>query len=102
MKDAFEAADFGSGQNNRVRKVDNLAYVVGIGGNVAAIPQILTAWQSKAPGLAIATWLAFLAIGVFWLVYSIIHRQKPLIFAQIVSLSCTVAVIFGWFWNNLR
>jgi len=102
MKMHLKAADSGSERSNQVRKVDSLAYIVGVGGNLAAVPQILTAWQSKAPGLAIATWLAFLAIGVFWLVYSIIHRQKPLIFAQIVSLSCTAAVIFGWFWNNLH
>lgn len=78
-----------------------MAYVVGVGGNIAVVPQIIKAWQSNAPGLAVSTWLLFVAIGLIWLVYAIQHQQKPLIVAQSVGISCNLLVVVGWMVNNL-
>lgn len=83
------------------RTVDRLAYVFGIGGNIAVIPQIIKAWESDAPGLAVTTWILFSFIGCVWLIYAIQHRQKPLIVAQAVGISCNLLVVGGWAFNNL-
>ncbi len=83
-----------------VKIVDSMAYVVGVGGNVAVIPQIIKAWQSNAPGLAVLTWMLFVGIGGIWLVYAIQHNQKPLIVAQTVGIACNLAVVAGWLVNN--
>lgn len=80
--------------------VDALAYTVGIGGNAATIPQIIKAWQSNAPGLAVLTWLLFVCFGFVWLVYALLHRQRPLIVAQTVGIAANMAVICGWLVNN--
>ncbi|QQR53096.1 hypothetical protein IPG36_03330 [bacterium] len=82
------------------RSVDGLAYVVGIGGNIAVLPQILKAWQSNAPGLAITTWIAFSLLGLVWLAYAILHNSKPLIVAQVVGISCNLLVVGGWLYQN--
>ena len=82
------------------RAVDTMAYFVGVVGNVAVIPQIIKAWQSNAPGLAVMTWLLFVGIGLIWLVYAIQHKQRPLIVAQAVGILCNVAVVLGWVFNN--
>lgn len=79
--------------------VNVMAYVVGVGGNVAVVPQIIKAWQSDAPGLAISTWLLFTLIGIIWLIYALQHKQKPLIVAQVVGISCNLAVVLGWAYN---
>lgn len=83
------------------RVVDSLAYVVGVGGNIAVIPQVIKAWESNAPGLAIMTWVLFSFIGCIWLVYAILHNQKPLIVAQSVGISCNLLVVSGWVFNNM-
>lgn len=83
------------------KAVDGLAYLVGIVGNAAIIPQIIEAWQSPAPGMAIATWMVFTFISIIWLVYAIVHKQKPLITAQTVALICNVLVVGGWLFNHL-
>lgn len=83
------------------KAVDGLAYVVGIGGNLAVVPQIIKAWESDAPGLAITTWILFTLIGFIWLAYAILHKQKPLIVAQCVGISCNLLVVAGWTLNNL-
>ncbi|MDB5168975.1 MAG: hypothetical protein JWO41_331 [Candidatus Saccharibacteria bacterium] len=82
------------------RAIDGMAYFVGVAGNIAVLPQIIKAWQSDAPGLAVLTWLLFVGIGFIWLAYAIIHRQKPLIVAQVVGISCNIAVVSGWLFNN--
>ena len=79
-----------------------MAYTVGVLGNAAVIPQILKAWQSKAPGLSITTWLLFVGVGLIWLAYAILHKQKPLILAQVVCLTADLAVVAGWVFNNMR
>jgi uncharacterized protein with PQ loop repeat len=78
------------------KAVDVMAYVVGVGGNVAVIPQIIKAWQSNAPGLAVLTWVLFSGIGCLWLAYAILHHQKPLIVAQATSITCNLLVVAGW------
>ncbi len=78
-----------------------MAYIVGVGGNIAVIPQIIKAWESNAPGLAVSTWLLFSMIGLIWLAYAILHNQKPLIVAQSVSIAANMLVVCGWAYNNL-
>lgn len=82
------------------KAVDWMAYVVGVGGNVAVVPQIIKAWQSDAPGLAVLTWVLFSGIGGLWLAYAILHRQKPLIVAQATGITCNLLVVGGWLFNN--
>lgn len=88
-------------QERTTKTIDMMAYVVGVGGNIAVVPQIIKAWQSDAPGLAVLTWVLFTGIGFIWLVYAIHHRQKPLIVAQAVSIGCNLAVVLGWAYNNV-
>lgn len=83
-----------------VQAVDGMAYVVGVGGNIAVVPQIIKAWQSDAPGLAVLTWVLFSGIGCLWLAYAILHRQKPLIVAQAAGITCNLLVVSGWLFNN--
>ena len=83
------------------KSVDFMAYVVGVGGNIAVIPQIIKAWESDAPGLAVTTWLLFSLIGLVWLAYAILHKQKPLIVAQTVSIMANMLVVGGWVFNDL-
>ena len=87
-------------EKRRKHTVDIVAYAVGIGGNFAVIPQIMKAWQNDAPGLAVLTWLFYIGIGATWLVYAIVHRQKPLLVAPAIGLTASVLVVAGWVVNN--
>jgi uncharacterized protein with PQ loop repeat len=87
-------------REHMIKIVDPMVYIVGVGGNLAVVPQILKAWQGPAPGMAIATWILFTLIGFIWLAYAILHKQKPLIVAQITGISCNLLVVSGWIINN--
>lgn len=82
------------------KAVDSLAYIVGIGGNIAVVPQIIKAWESPSPGLAVTTWILFTGIGFIWLFYAILHNSKPLIVAQTLGIACNLLVVGGWVFNN--
>ena len=81
--------------------IDKMAYTVGVVGNLAVVPQIVRAWESDAPGLAVSTWIVFTFISLIWLIYAIQHKQKPLILAQSVGITCNILVVTGWMINNL-
>jgi uncharacterized protein with PQ loop repeat len=83
------------------RTVIYLTYIIGVAGNIAVIPQIIKAWESKAPGLAVSTWIMFVIFGLIWLIYAIQNKQKPLIVAQVVGLTCNMGVVAGWIFNNI-
>jgi MtN3 and saliva related transmembrane protein len=83
-----------------IKAIDTVAYIIGPLGNIAVIPQIIKAWESDAPGLAVTTWVLFMFVGLIWLVYAILHKQKPLIVAQAVGISCNFLVVSGWIFNN--
>jgi len=87
-------------KNTKTVVIDGAAYVVAVIGNVAVIPQVIKAWSGPAPGLAVLTWILFIGFGVVWLLYAVAHKQKPLIFAQIVGISCNTAVVLGWLVHN--
>lgn len=87
-------------QKGLAKVIDTATYVVGVGGNLAVVPQIIKAWESDAPGLAVLTWLLFTFIGFVWLAYAILHEQKPLIVAQILGISCNLLVVLGWAFNH--
>lgn len=97
MKDSKKPKTF---REKETMIVDDMAYIIGIGGNIAVIPQIIRVWSGPAPGLAILTWLLFIFFGLIWLVYAILHNQKPLIAAQVVSLACNIIVVIGWTLHN--
>jgi hypothetical protein len=64
------------------------------------VPQITKAWSGPVPGMSISTWVMFSGFGLIWLVYAVIHGQKPLIVAQVVGLLCNVSVVVGWIVNT--
>jgi len=86
---------------NKGKVIDFSAYFVGVVGNFAVVPQIIKAWRGPSPGLAVTTWLLFMAIGTVWLLYAVKHKQRPLIIAQVVGLGFNGLVVLGWLVNNL-
>jgi len=78
------------------RFMDRAVYVVGAIGPLMTLPQIIKIWIEKdAAGVSIITWSAYLFYGVFWLIYGIMHREKPIIFAYIFWVTLQAFVVIG-------
>lgn len=84
----------------KINTIDAMAYIGGMAGNLAAIPQVIKAWQGPTPGVAISTWILFIAVNITWLFYAINRKQKPLLVTQIVGILFNSAVVVGWIINT--
>lgn len=88
-------------KRRKIKILDTSVYIVGLAGNLAVVPQAVKAWSGPTPGLAISTWVLFTFVSLIWLTYAIVHKQKPLIFAQLGGLVVNALVVTGWLVNNL-
>ena len=82
--------------NKFVRKYDAFMYIVGIGVPIITSSQVIKIWASQnASGVSIIAWSAYLVNSVAWIVYGIIHKEKPIIFTNIVCAIINLLVIIG-------
>jgi len=59
------------------------------------IPQIYDIWITKRPSVNAITWTSYLLIGMVWLFYGIVHKEKPIIFSNILGIITTGLVVLG-------
>lgn len=78
------------------RYIDRFMYVIGMGAPLMTVPQIIKIWYYQdAGGVSSLSWAGY-AIGSFcWLIYGIVHNEKPLIFANGVAAALQIAVVVG-------
>jgi len=78
--------------------MDSIIYIVAVAGPLIAIPQIFKIFIDKnASGVSGITWSAFLIGAFFWLVYGIMHKEKPIIVTNLIWILMTAIIVFGTF-----
>jgi uncharacterized protein with PQ loop repeat len=62
------------------RVFDKFIYVVAFITPIANIPQLFNIWYLRdGSGVSVLSWASFTCISVIWLIYGIIHKEKPII-----------------------
>ena len=80
--------------DKRVRFLDSVIYVLAVVIPLMTIPQILLIWVNKsAQNVSIITWWAFLFSSTMWLMYSVVHKEKPLIINSTLWIALELIVI---------
>lgn len=83
-------------RNNAKKIMDNFIYIVTPLTVIIFIPQLLKIWMGKsAVGLSLLSWVGMLAGSLFWLVYGIIHKEKPMVFINIAVGMVQVLIVIG-------
>ncbi len=78
------------------RAFDYLMYIVGSLAPLALIPQVIAIYgQRDASGLAFETWFILSIINALWTTYGILHKERPIIVANIGMLLLNLSVVFG-------
>jgi uncharacterized protein with PQ loop repeat len=78
--------------------VDKLVYFAGIVGVLMTLPQIWLIYFGKtAVGLSLISWISYWIIGMIWLFYGIIHKERPIIVLNIMWFFLYLAIIIGIF-----
>lgn len=60
------------------------------------IPQVLAVWvKGNIDGVSILTWLGYALGSGFWVVYGLIHKEKPLTIANFLLFVFDLAIVVG-------
>lgn len=79
-----------------IRVIDFFIYAGGIIGPFVALPQLLEIWVRKnASGISVATWTGYCVLTSFWILYGVVHKEKPIVVANIVWLFFNIAITIG-------
>ncbi|MFA5259362.1 MAG: SemiSWEET family transporter [Candidatus Pacearchaeota archaeon] len=83
------------------RSVDEIVYVIAFLGPIMTIPQVMKIWLGQnAEGISLISWISFTIFSFFWLFYGIIHKEKPIITANALTLMLNIIIVFGAFKFN--
>lgn len=82
--------------NKWKRFMDKAIYVIVILGPIMTLPQVFDIWLKKnAAGISIISWGSYLVFSIFWLAYGMMHKEKPLILANIFWIILNVLIVLG-------
>mgnify|MGYP002826002931 CR=1 FL=1 len=83
-------------KNKWINFLDKLLLIVAIIGPLMTLPQIFKIYYLKsAAGVSILTWSLYSVFNVPWLIYGIVHREKPIIIAYSGWIITNLIVIIG-------
>jgi len=75
--------------------LDHIIYMIAFIGPFMTIPQIYDIWIIRKPSVNLITWGSGLVFGSIWLFYGIVHKEKPIIFSNILGMITTGLVVVG-------
>lgn len=63
------------------QEVDKMINIVAILAPVANLPQLYSIWiNGHTDGVSLISWGSFTLISLAWLLYGIVHNEKPLVY----------------------
>jgi uncharacterized protein with PQ loop repeat len=78
------------------RYLDNTLLVVAVIGPMMNIPQIFKIfYYQNASSISLFSFSFFALFNILWLMYGIVHREKPIIIAYILWLTTNIFIITG-------
>lgn len=83
------------------RLLDRIVFAAGIVGPLASIPQVLKVYLLQdATGLSVVSWGTLAVLDIPWIIYGLVHKERPIIVAYsmwfvINTLVCVGAILYG-------
>ena len=79
--------------------MDRFMYVAGMLAPLMTVPQAIKIWYLKdSQGVSVLTWSGYALGSVLWLLYGLVHREKPIIIANASAAVLQLAVVIGTLW----
>lgn len=80
----------------KIRVLDNIILVISAVAPLANLLQIMKIFQTKsADGVSLVAWTLFVMFNIPWVVYGIVHKEKPLIINFSLWLVTNMIVVIG-------
>jgi len=79
-----------------VQLLDRVVLICGIAGPLLAIPQILRIYLGQnAVGVSPISWGLFATFDVPWVLYGIVHKEKPIVVTYTLWFIMNLFVLIG-------
>jgi uncharacterized protein with PQ loop repeat len=79
-----------------IRFLDKFLIIAAIVGPAMTIPQIVKIYSLRdASSIALSTWVLFAILDIPWIIYGVVHKEKPIVIAYILWLITNIFVIVG-------
>ena len=76
--------------------MDKAIFVIGVIGPLMTLPQLLKIWiQESAEGVSLLSWGSYIFTSSFWLVYALMHKEKPLIITYSLWIVIEIFIVIG-------
>jgi len=80
------------------RFFDKVIYFVVILGPIMNLPQLFKIWiYQNATGVSLVSWIGFTIFSIIWLIYGILHKEKPIIFMNLFLMVIQAFIALGTF-----
>ncbi len=87
-------------KKSSLRAFDKLMLVFAFAYPLSAVPQIITVFSGDVAGVSMLSWLSFLMFATVFLIYSMIHKIKPMIITYAIWWLVDAAVVVGIIINS--
>ncbi len=78
------------------RFMDKAILFVCIAAPLMTLPQVFKIWvQQNAAGVSVVSWAAYFVFAIFWLIYGVLHKEKPIIITNTIWLFLDVLIVVG-------
>ena len=78
------------------RFLDRFLLIISPLGPISALPQVLKIFINQtATGVSFWSWVLWWFLGIPWLAYGFVHKEKPIIIAYLLWFVMHTAVIVG-------
>lgn len=75
---------------------NELILLLAFGTPLLTLPQLLAVWKHRrVEGLSLTTWAGYSVMSLLWLIYGIIHKEKPIIVTNGLLLVIDTAITVG-------
>ena len=82
--------------NKWKRLIDKLIYIAILAKLVMTLPQVMQIWSvQSASGVSVYTWMTYAIVTFFWILYGLLHREKPIIISSALLIVLEISVVIG-------
>ena len=82
--------------NKYIRFLDRIILAVAVIGPALTIPQIFKIfYYQNAEGVSITTWSLYILFDIPWIIYGMVHKEKPITIAYMFWVLMGLTVVLG-------
>lgn len=79
-----------------IKLMDRMAYLMGAITVLVNIPQLVAIWTSPdAQGVSIISWIGFFLGSCFWVIYGLLHKERPIIIMNAALMVVQGCIVIG-------